>query len=103
MTFFSLLKGGRHFSLPLIVSPRDQKTDERSRRPTDESDFIALRANTCSVAIEQTKKDRSEVDARRRHVGCPQNEFPASARPNWQLRQKIYVIPHAASIVARHA
>jgi hypothetical protein len=39
---------------------------------TRQKSSLCAGAHSRSAAIEQTRKDRSEVDARRRHVRCPQ-------------------------------
>jgi len=58
---------------------------------TRQKSSLCAGAHSRSAAIEQTRKDRSEVDARRRHVRCPKkmnSKKGRSARPNWQLSTK---------------
>jgi hypothetical protein len=61
-------------------------------------------AHNRSAAIEQTRKDRSEVDASRHKSALPLEIFArAVGAPKWQLRKKCTSNPRAPSMHARRA
>jgi hypothetical protein len=60
-------------------------------------------AHNRSAAIEQTRKDRSEVDASRHQKRAAANIERAVGAPKWQLTKKCTSNPRALSMHARRS